>query len=158
VRRLLALVLCAPSAAGADGPVVLAVGADGGVALQSDQYVLGPRVAARAAAFPYAQLEVVALAGLGPDHFHARSSLRLRPRLEIQGVHASLIAGASLHRYIARGPFATFCDKADLDCSDTVFGWELGLGLGYRWAGVDLVVATGEVPLYTLTGGVTFTL
>lgn len=147
-----------PAMALAESPVVWTVGGDGGIALQSDQYVAGGRLGVRAARFPYAQLELGLLAGIGPDHFTLRSSLRLRPRLEVEGVQLSLITGLSLYRYFARGSLARFCDKADLDCNATAFGFEVGFGLGYRWAGLDFVAASGDVPLYTLTGGVTFTL
>jgi hypothetical protein len=155
--RLL-LLLAWPAVALADRPVVFAIGGDAGVSLQSDQYVAGGRFGVRVARFPYAQVDLALLAGLGPDHVNLRSSLRLRPRFEVEGVHGSLIGGLSLFSYFARGPFAQFCDKADLDCDHTAFGFELGLGLGYRWAGIDFVFATGDLPLYTITGGVTFTL
>ena len=134
------------------------VGIDAGVSLQSDQYVAGAHAGVRVERFPYAQLELALLAGLGPDHLNLRSSLRLRPRLEIGKVDVSLIAGMSLFSYFARGPLDRFCEKAELDCDDTAFGWEFGLGLGFRWFALDAVFATGDVPLYTITGGIRFTL
>src|SRR6185436_3788700 len=122
-RLLLVVLLLAPGLARAEGGAAIwALGVDGGVALQSDQYILGPRLGLRARQVPFVELQLAALAGIGPDHFTARSSLRLRPRLDINGFRASLIAGLSLFSYFPRGPYATFCDKAKLDCSATVFG------------------------------------
>jgi hypothetical protein len=131
------------------------LGLDGGFALQGDQYVAGPRVAARVR---FVELELATLAGLGPDHLSFRSSLRARPTLEVEGFRLAAIAGVSLFHYTPRGAFDTFCDKADLSCSDTVVGLEAGLGVGFRFVALELVLATGEVPLYTFTAGVRFAL
>jgi hypothetical protein len=156
LASLPALLIARPSAA--ESPVRVSVGVDGGVALQGDQYVTGPRAGLRATRVPFLELQLATLAGLGADHVTGRTSLRLRPHLELGDVRLSPLAGVALYRYVPRGAFATFCDKADLACSATVVGLEAGLGLGYRWIGVDLVVGTGELPLYTFTGGVTFQL
>ena len=138
--------------------VLWALGVDGGVALQGDQYVAGPKLAARLEDAKFLEVELGLLAGLGPDHFTFRSSLRLRPRLDVEGFRVSPIFGVSLYRYDPRGEFEKFCDKADLDCGATTLGLEAGLGVGWRWLAVDFVFATGEVPLYTFTAGVRFPL
>lgn len=155
--RLACVVLLAwPAAALAEARLHPAFGLDGGFALQGDQYVAGGRAGLSVEPLRFLALELVALGGLGPDHFTGRASLRLRPELRIDRFRASLIAGASLYGYWPRGPFATFCDKADLDCSAGDLGLEAGVGVGFGPVRVDLVAATGEVPLYTLTAGVIF--
>jgi hypothetical protein len=134
------------------------LGIDGGVSLQTDQYVGGARLDFRAARVKFVSLQLALLAGLGPDYMTLRPSLRIRPRLQVRWFRGTLIVGASLYGYTPRGQFADFCDKADLACRGTALGLEVGLGLAAGPFGVDFVVGTGDLPLYTIVGGITFNL
>lgn len=154
--RVLVLVPLA-GAAHADGPSFV-VGAVGGASIQSDQYILGAHAGYHGVGLSFLDVELVAVAGLGADTMSVRPAVHLRTRLEVEGFRVAPIVGASIYSYWPRGDFATFCEKANLPCWDTVAGFDLGLGIGYRWFGLDFVFGTGELPLYTFAGTVTFRL
>jgi len=156
-RLLLSLLLSTVASAEEEAPRFI-LGVVGGVSVQSDQYVGGALVGYRGVGLPFLDVELVVVAGVSADYVTLRPAVHVRPRLEVEGFRITPILGGSMYSYWPRGPFARFCDKAELPCSDTVAGFDLGLGLGYRWFGFDFVFGTGELPLYTFVGRATFLL
>jgi hypothetical protein len=149
------LALAAPAAA---RPVRVSLGGSGGVALQSDQYVLGPHATFEGLGLPFLDARVRVLGGIGPDYLTLHPAIHARLRLEIRSFRLYALGGGSLYAYRPRGGLAKFCDKATIDCSDVAIGFDLGAGAGWRWLEADVVVGTGDLPLWTFTAGASFRL
>jgi hypothetical protein len=156
----------AAHAAAHESDLRLGAGFQGGVTVNSDQWTAGG----------YGRLEGVcvfvcprdlgiglhALGGIGGNHV----TVRVGPRLDYllwladEGtVGLDLGVGASVIGFIPVGNFAEFCHRVDLDgCGGTYFGAEGALGLRLWPVFVEGVLASGELPVLTVTAGIHWTL
>ena len=134
------------------------LGAVGGVSLQNDQYLGGVHAGARGLGVGFLDAQARVTVGVGADFYMVRPAVHLQPRLQMGDARLYLLLGGSLNVYTARGGYATFCDKVELDCGGVSAGLDIGLGGGWRWLGGDVVFATGDLPLWTFTMNVTYVL
>jgi hypothetical protein len=145
-----------------DSDLRLGAGAKGGVTINADQWTAGG----------YGRLDGVcvlvcardlgiglhALGGVGGNHVTIRVGPRLDYHIWLAGegtVGLDLGVGASVIGFVPVGSFAEFCHRVDLDgCGGTYLGAEGALGLRLWPTFVEAVVATGELPVLTVTAGI----
>ncbi len=105
-------------------------------------------------------LEPVGQIGLGGNYMTFRPSLRLLYEWWIGGKGALGFypaVGTSLIYYVPVGPFATWCNRYDVHaCWGLESGYELGVGVEYRWLGLEVIGGFGGLPAVTITGTATF--
>ena len=158
MRRLLPTLLVgaalvAPDVANADraGVVVTA-----GISQKSDQLMLGVGGTWHGIGFELLAVDLVAQVGVGVDFMTVRPALHLVLDTAIDDFRLYPIVGPSLLIYRARGDYARFCAKVDLACDRVDWGFDLGLGLGWRWLTLETTYGTGALPLITAVGKATW--
>jgi hypothetical protein len=151
VRRILPIVAALLAHAGAARAerVQLGFGATLGESLQTDAYVAGARMAMRHTAIPFLELDAGALAGIGADFWSLRPGAHLNAVLRFGRFRMHALFGASVLLYRPRGDFAEFCDKTGIDCDSSEAGFDVGIGAGWRGLGGEVVIGTGNLPLFT---------
>lgn len=139
--------------------LTLSFGGRAGFVHQPDQWVAGPHLSVRGILADFLQLDVMVLAGMATEHWTLRVSAHLSLVMSAGDFRFFPLVGPAGFIYRPRGAFADWCEKLQLDaCGGSAFGMELGLGAGWRALGIEAYLSTGELPLLTVLGSVTFDL
>jgi hypothetical protein len=135
-------------------------GPRGGLTVNDDQWIVGAHLRLGFLCLGGFSLESVGLVGFGGNYLTLRPSLRAIYRLysdtnrELE-IHPTL--GASVVQWFPVGPYATWCDRFEVDaCWARDSGAELGGGIAYRFLGLDAVAGFGSLPVVTITLMATF--
>jgi hypothetical protein len=126
-----------------------ALGLAAGASLQTDALYFGPRLEYRGLFIPYLDATFTLLAGTAEDYLLLRTSFHLRPIVRIDATRLYLILGAGIHHGRPIGELGDFCQRLENGCTVTAVAFELGLGFAWRALGLDLYLATGDVPRLT---------
>ena len=135
-------------------------GPRGGLTVNDDQWIVGGHLRLGFLCLGGFAFEPVGLVGFGGNYLTLRPSLRAIYRLysdtnrELE-IHPTL--GVSVVQWLPVGPYATWCDRFDVDaCWARDSGAEIGGGLAYRFLGLDAVAGFGSLPVVTITLTATF--
>jgi hypothetical protein len=167
-----ALVFLRPLAASAQPPscpacsssceVAVDAGPRLGLSVNADQWLFGGQLRTGLPCLGGLGIGPAFMIGVGGNYLTLRSSGRLDYMWWLDDAHVFGIfpaVGASVLYYMPVGPFASFCDRTDLDeCWGYEVGTELGGGIRYRQLGVDAFVGFGELPVVTIMASVSFPL
>lgn len=124
-----------------------------GVSQQSDAVLAGLGGAWR---YWFVGADLGAQVGMGVDFWILRPSLHALVEGRLGDFRGYLLAGPSALVYRTRGPYRDFCEKARLDCDETVVGLDIGAGVGWSWIGAEAYLGTGELPLVTAVAKATW--
>jgi len=131
-----------------------------GVSINDDQWLFGAGLRSSMPCLGNLGLGPSLSLGVGGNHMTLRSTGHLDYMLwfddgHMFGVYPAI--GASVLFYWPVGPFATFCERVNLDeCSGYVFGGEIGGGLRYRMIGIDAFVGFAGLPVLSIMASVSF--
>jgi hypothetical protein len=133
-----------------------------GGTLNGDQWAVGGHLRLNLPCLGGLALEPVGQVGLGGNHMTLRPSLRLLHEWWLggrRGLGIYPVAGASFIYYVPVGPFASWCNRYDVHaCWGFASGFELGGGLEYRWAGLEVIGGFSGLPAVTIMGTATFSI
>ena len=127
------------------------LGAGLGFGHQTEMWLFGLRGGVRGIGTRYLEAAATLLGGVAAEHFVARLSIHARFTLSAGDFRFYPLLGPGLYGYAPRGRFAEWCDKLQLsECRGVDLGLEAGLGVGWRFVGLEAYLGTGPLPLATL--------
>lgn len=133
-----------------------------GVSINGDQWLVGNQLRMTLPCLGNLGYGPFLAFGFGGNHLTFRSAARLDYQLWLdRGKTFALVpaVGAAALFYVPVGGFASFCERTGLvECYGEGTGLEVGGAIRYRSFSVDAFVGLGDLPVLTITAGVTFPL